>query len=886
MALKLLYKKKWSQGRLGRFEDCRRRSSSSRVDEFREAGRTNSRLNTEFLVCNGVKMHGREIELPSVFGFAVNAPCRAGSTRGFGNSSILMAMYRKPWRNITGNLDQFKALATLTGNRSLDRTKKRINIPQQSPIVKALREGDRTRASDMLQKLGRMKHSLRANDFTDILRYCAKSSDPVFAMETWRLIDERKVRLNSYFCMLMVQALCEGGYLEEAFNLLQYLGENRNVYPILHVYNYFLGNAVKRKNVVYAGKCLDLMERRLVGKSEPTYFALLKLAVLQKNKAAVHELWKDYIKHYPANISLLGYFVVSFKELGDLKSAYEILQFLVACAVPIAAFGVKTINGRSRLDIPIPLKNELSFKKWDSKEISNYDEELDGLGSGMGTTSIFRRNIARESVYPIVRVLEDTFNTLLQACAQTRNCSLAEQLVQQMENLGLKRSQRTYDGLLRAVVYEKGFADGMKVLERMQKRNLEPRKSTLATLSKGCSRALELDMAEALLDQLSECPYPYPYNALLKACKTVDELERAVRVFAKMKKAESKPDIVTYELLFSLFGNVNPPYEKGNMFSQAVVAARIKAIEADMAKNNVLHSSTSIRNLLRALGQEGMIKELIRYLRMAEDLFSRYNLQLGTPVYNTVLFALTAAKESNGAIEIFKTMRRCGFPLDNITYNTMISCCCNIGSFRSATAVVSMMIRDGFLPQTLTYTALLKIVLDDNNFDEALDLLDRASSEGDELDVLLFNTVLKKVGDTRKLDLLEYVIEQIRRANIGPDPSTCSYVFTAYTDREFNRMAAEALHVLSVRIITQEGVLPAEKRAEYEDFIFSEDPEAESRIVHLFEDYRDNIAFALMNLRWCAILGLIDSINWAPDQSPWARRISANYEDMMQSPWR
>lgn len=77
-----------------------------------------------------------------------------------------------------------------------------------------------------------------------------------------------------------------------------------------------------------------------------------------------------------------------------------------------------------------------------------------------------------------------------------------------------------------------------------------------------------------------------------------NELERALRVLSKMKQATAKPDIKTYELLFYLFGNVNHPYEKGNLLSQAVVAKRIKVIEADMAKNGVQHSSRSIRNLV------------------------------------------------------------------------------------------------------------------------------------------------------------------------------------------------------------------------------------------------------------------------------------------------
>lgn len=77
-----------------------------------------------------------------------------------------------------------------------------------------------------------------------------------------------------------------------------------------------------------------------------------------------------------------------------------------------------------------------------------------------------------------------------------------------------------------------------------------------------------------------------------------DQPERAVTMLAKMKQLKVQPDIGTYELLFSLFGTVNAPYEEGDMLSQADCAKRIKAIEMDMAKNGVQHSHLSMKNLV------------------------------------------------------------------------------------------------------------------------------------------------------------------------------------------------------------------------------------------------------------------------------------------------
>lgn len=91
--------------------------------------------------------------------------------------------------------------------------------------------------------------------------------------------------------------------------------------------------------------------------------------------------------------------------------------------------------------------------------------------------------------------------------------------------------------------------------------------------------------------------------------------ERAVRVFAKMRKIKLLPDMRTYELLFSLFGIVNAPYEDSNMSSQVDAAKRINAIERDMANNGFLHSHRSLKVLVSFV----MFPFFVHNLRMLQS---------------------------------------------------------------------------------------------------------------------------------------------------------------------------------------------------------------------------------------------------------------------------
>ncbi|OMP03083.1 hypothetical protein CCACVL1_02610 [Corchorus capsularis] len=471
--------------------------------------------------------------------------------------SIADTLYKSKYlghgrRNVTVKLDQYRTVATINGHVYLGhRVWTRANS-LQAQIVDALRLGDRSRASSLLLDLDDGNQSLKAEDFVYILKYCAISPDPLFVMETWRLMEEKEISLNYQCYFLMIQALCRGGYLEEACNLIKFLGENHGMHPRMSIFNYFLGACAKMQSVNHANQCLDLMERRRAGKNEITYLELLKfahyvynnvrlsalssskfsfvihvftLAVSQQNISAVHEIWKDYIKNYSLNIFSLQRFIRSFSRLKDLKSAYETLQHMVGLAISGKFFVSNTAEVRPyfpRLDIPIPSRVESGSLKVEMGENEHslalkFDTDASDIGKCefvSTTTGTLNGYIST----PVMKVLRFSFSDVIEACAKAQDHELAEQLMVQMQTLGLQPSNYTYNCFVRACIIARGFSHGMEMLKKMEERNLKPLNATLAALSVQCSEALELDLAEALLDQACGCRYPYPYNAFLKAC--------------------------------------------------------------------------------------------------------------------------------------------------------------------------------------------------------------------------------------------------------------------------------------------------------------------------------------------------------------------------------
>ncbi|XP_038987997.1 pentatricopeptide repeat-containing protein At1g76280 isoform X2 [Phoenix dactylifera] len=779
----------------------------------------------------------------------------------------------------------------------------------QQQVVNALRIGDREKASKLLLNIGHANGSLSADDFAYILEYCAQTPDPLFVMETWEVMKDKTVGMNKRSCRFIVQALSKGGYLKEALNLLTSLRENDHVNAVLPMFNILLTGCGNKKSLEDADYCMELMESQLVGKSEITYCELLKLAVMQENLSAVHEIWKDCSRQENASvtISATGRYRSSRLDIPipltnhssgvrywlDTESA---LNTLYEGSSTKADKGLKEVcmdisSGGYRLPYNITgnLKSERTAENQpDLSDASNF-LFTETLGSGF-INSLERvkpdertkfsnekmKRVSEMASPPAMNFLRWSFNDMLHACVWSNKFQLAEQLFLQMHNLGVEPSKHTYDGFVKAVINGKGVAYGMKVIKSMEKKNIEPYDDTLAALSVGHSKNLELDMAEALLERISgDLPkYIRPFNALLAACDVMDEPERAVRVLAKMKRLNINSNIRTYELMFSLFGTVNVPYEKGNMLSHADVVKRIKTIEMDMMMNGMRHSYRSMQNLIRALGAEGMIQEMLGYLNVAENMFWQTDPYQKSDMYNIVLDALVKAKESHKAIEVFKNMRSCGLPANVATYNIMIECCSILTCFKSACALVSLMLRDGFCPQLLTYTALIKVLLANENFEGALHLLDQCRSEGIHPDIQLFNIILREAFFKGRIDIVEPVIEGILREKIQPDPSTLWYTFSAYVECGFHNTAMEALQVLSMRMISEENILH-EKRIAYEDLVHNEDPNAELEIIEIFKESQEFIATALLNLRWCAITGC--SISWSPEESLWAKRLSSSY---------
>jgi len=316
-----------------------------------------------------------------------------------------------------------RSVTTMIGNEFI-RCQDESKILQLQ-IVDALRSGERQGASALLFKLIQGNYSLSADDFHDILYYCARSPDPVFVMETYSVMCKKEISLDSRSLLFIVKSLCNGGHLDKASEFIHAVREDDRISPLLPIYNFFLGACARTRSVYHASKCLELMDQRRVGKNGITYVALLKLAVFQRNLSTVNDIWKHYVNHYNLDILSLRRFIWSFTRLGDLKSAYELLQHMVYLALR-GEFFVKSNRGKlhsTRLYIPVPSKDETGSEKF---AFGVTDRIVDCNSSSKVALPKGHNKILA------IRVLRWSFNDVIHACGQSKNSELAEQLMLQV----------------------------------------------------------------------------------------------------------------------------------------------------------------------------------------------------------------------------------------------------------------------------------------------------------------------------------------------------------------------------------------------------------------------------------------------------------------------
>ncbi|KAJ7551399.1 hypothetical protein O6H91_06G013400 [Diphasiastrum complanatum] len=714
------------------------------------------------------------------------------------------------------------------------------NVPERtsrSQVLAALHLGQEHLVPKLLSRV----QNVSVDDCNAILLGCFRAKNAKIAKQVQSFMASNGIDMNKESYTYYLSALSCGGHFDEAFNLLDSLikGHSR-VQPTISMYNGILYGCSHFGLNSIATKCLDCMDKQGLIKNSETYVELIKLAGKLGNVNMVHDLWNELVKVGRPCFRSYRHYIIALCRTLNLDEAISAFEKML----------------------------DLYSKNILSTQTECPENDMDDLHS--------------EDICKV-------FNAIMNAAGKAGHHHLAESLFSEMRRMGLKTDVYTYNALLRAVVKGRGVEKGLQIVKAMKEDGVEIDSLTYSALVEGYCVTSELDKAEDLVQDMlngkpNQRPSSHTFNFIIDACASMDDPERALKIFGKMRAAQVSPDMCTYTALFSALGNVSAPYSGGDKWSHDELMHRIVAIETDMARNGLQHTRQSFTALMNTLGAEGMMGALLKRLHDIEgSAIAEGSSLVDAVTYNTAIYACVMYKQVEQAADIFERMRAKGVKPTLQTYNIMILGCVHSKSTKNAFELVDAMREDGITPDLYTYNSLIKVLCSCGELDVGVGIIDSMIASDVEPDVITFNTLISAASYER-LDLIEFLVEDMYRQGIQPDNLTCLQVVYAYVHAQQADDAAIALHVLSSRMLVTDNVNNTEvSGANVDDQlkVLAQDRETEmedlsSILLKDASDSQEPVAMAMYNLNLANIAaGSNDSLI---GQHVWTARLCSLYD--------
>ena len=201
---------------------------------------------------------------------------------------------------------------------------------------------------------------------------------------------------------------------------------------------------------------------------------------------------------------------------------------------------------------------------------------------------------------------------------------------------------------------------------------------------------------DAICDLLDEMPLPpgsrldvRAYTTVLHALSRAGRYERALQLFAELRRQGVAPTLVTYNVVLDVYGRM------GRSWPQIV------ALLEEMRAAGVEPDDFTASTVIAACCRDGLVDEALTFF---EDLKARGH----TPcvvTYNALLQVFGKAGNYPEALRVLKEMEQNGCQPDAVTYNELAGTYARAGFYEEAAKCLGTMTGKGLLPNTFTYNA-------------------------------------------------------------------------------------------------------------------------------------------------------------------------------------
>ncbi|CAM6021835.1 unnamed protein product [Sphagnum balticum] len=347
------------------------------------------------------------------------------------------------------------------------------------------------------------------------------------------------------------------------------------------------------------------------------------------------------------------------------------------------------------------------------------------------------------------------------------------------------------------------------------------------------------------------------YNALINAAGQAGKYKLAESLFSEMRSLGLRLSIYTFNALLRAV-------VEGRGIEHALRVVR------SMEAVGMRPDTHTITTLLDGYCRKGQLDKAEALLEQMRDGKPREKPSIYT--YNILIRA--CGPPLDDAWEIFKEMRALGVKPDLFTFNILINACAHRKSLSSAFELIDVMQEDGIAADIVTYNSLIKVACHSGDLDVGLKVLKEMKDRGVKPVVATFNTLLSSCSYHKYRELAEYVVEEMRHAKVRPDTHTCSQVVSLYMRCGDMNEAAQALHVLSARMVSEDNA------GQDINELFDDESAEQTGQDELFEEAVLSPQPLAQAAYTIALAGLAQgaSDTQEAEKTPWATRLALQHE--------
>ncbi|OVA05339.1 Pentatricopeptide repeat [Macleaya cordata] len=348
------------------------------------------------------------------------------------------------------------------------------------------------------------------------------------------------------------------------------------------------------------------------------------------------------------------------------------------------------------------------------------------------------------------------------------NLNLAIEVLEEMNEKGLKPSVAIYDSIIGALCNDERLVEtGYNMFERMLKAGVVADEVVYTTLINGYSKNGKPIRACCLFDEMIKSgikPSFHAYAALINGLIKQNLTKKGCDYLQRMLEDGFVPDTVLYTILINQFCRNGDVSFAMDLFNLMV----INKIGVNSITYRSLISGVC-RNVLRINHSGGRKSEKAK----SKIFHLLHQITLKPINSNQGVHWDTSEKKIHYALKLMQDMKENGLMPDLHVHNAIINGYCRAGRMRDAYEHRKLMLADGLRSNQVTYTTLIEGYIRSGEIDCAIALFNTMDSNGCVPDKVTYNTLMKGLCSTaRIIDALSLSQTMIKR---GLYPSKVSY---------------------------------------------------------------------------------------------------------------